>query len=443
MSDFGLRNWINFLESKGRLKSVRNKVKLQWEVAAISKKFDGEKAVLFESTNGPKVPIISNIVCNRDWYSEKLGINPRDLLKELLVRHGKRIDPKLESNAPFLERTIEEIKITDILPVPTYHEYDAGPYITAGVFFAHDPETGTRNVSIHRMQVIDKNKFGLLILPRHLKSILNRSKKSKTPLKVAVTVGLDPILLLASQLVLSPDEDEIKVAGAIKGDPISLTPAPWSGIPVPTDSEIVIEGEILPNEKHEEGPFGEFPRYYGPSGKREVLNVHSISMREDAIYYSVLPAGFDHLLMGSIPREVSLLNDLKKINPSVLDVSLPLSSSGRFHCNVQIEKQNEGETKNVLMAALSSHYDIKHVTIVDHDINIHDLQQVDWAIATRFQAHKDLFVIEGVLGSKLDPSANNGITSKMGLDATAPLGSLDKEFRTIKIPGYVSSQEQD
>ena len=146
--------------------------------------------------------------------------------------------------------------------------------------------------------------------------------------------------------------------------------------------------------------------------------------------------------MGSIPREVALLNSLRKNNPSVKDVSLPLSSSGRFHCFVKIEKQNEGEVNNILMSALSSHYDMKHVIVVDHDIDIHDLQEIDWAIATRFQAHKDLLVIEGVMGSKLDPSAKNGITSKMGLDATAPLGSLGKEFRTIKIPGYISSKEE-
>ncbi len=440
MSEFGLRSWINSLKDKERFEKIEKKVKLQWEVAAISKKFDGQSAVFFRNTDGPDVPIISNILCNREWYSEKLGLNSRDLLKELIEKQQKKIEPKLETDAKFLEKTTEEINITGTLPIPTYHEYDAGPYITAGVFFVHDPETGIRNVSIHRMQVIDKNKFGLLVLPRHLKSILNRNKKSS--LKVVVSIGLDPILLLASQLVLSPDEDEINIACAVRGEPISLTPGPWSGIAVPTDSEIVIEGEILPDEKHEEGPFGEFPKYYGPSGKREVLNIRSISMREDAIYYSVLPAGFDHLLMGSIPREVALLNDLRKNNPSVQDVSLPLSSSGRFHCFVQIKKINEGEVKNILMSALSSHYDIKHVTVVDHDINIHDLKEIDWAIATRFQAHKDLFVIDGVMGSKLDPSANNGITSKMGLDATAPLGSLEKEFRTIKIPGYISSQEE-
>ena len=440
MSDFGLRSWINSLKDKGRLESIDRRVKLQWEIAAISKKFDGRKAVFFRNTDGPEIPIISNILSDREWYSEKLGINPEDLLQELMKRQQKKIEPKLETDAPFLERIIEKINITDVLPIPTYHEHDAGPYITAGVFFVHDPETGIRNVSIHRMQVIDKNKFGLLILPRHLKSILNRSKK--TALKVAISIGLDPILLLSSQLVLSSEEDEINIACAIKGAPISLTPGPWSGIPVPTDSEIVIEGEIPPNEKHEEGPFGEFPKYYGASGKREILNVHSISMRKDAIYYSVLPAGFDHLLMGSIPREVALLNSLRKNNPSVKDVSLPLSSSGRFHCFVKIEKQNEGEVKNILMSALSSHYDMKHVIVVDHDIDIHDLQEIDWAIATRFQAHKDLLVIEGVMGSKLDPSAKNGITSKMGLDATAPLGSLGKEFRTIKIPGYISSKEE-
>ena len=226
-----------------------------------------------------------------------------------------------------------------------------------------------------------------------------------------------------------------KLRADCKGRAVDVAPAPWSGIPVPAGAEIVIEGEIPPDERRREGPFGEFPRYYSPAAEREVFRVKSIAMREEPVFYSIVAAGYDHLLMGAVPREAGLLRDLQKAVPAVTDVVLPLSGSGRFHCAVQIRKTNEGEAKSALMAALAAHYDVKHAICVDHDIDIHNPAQVDWALATRFQADKDLFVVPGAWGSRLDPSAEDGVTAKMGLDATAPLGELEGHFRSLRIPG--------
>ncbi len=431
-----LRNWLAHLEAAGRLKRVGRRVRLAHELAAISKKLDGQTAVLFESTDGPPIPVAANIACRREWYAESIGVSPGDLLGELQRRQEVRIPPRLVSNPPFLENVVtKDIDILKQLPLPTYHEMDGGPYISAGVFFARDPETGAGNVSIHRMQALEQDLFGLLVLPRHLKEMIHRAGERGEPLKVAVAVGLDPLLLMASQLVLATGEDELEVAGGLRGQAIEVASAPWSGIPVPAGSEIVIEGEIPPGEHRTEGPFGEFPRYYSEARKREVFRVRSIAMRKDAIFYSIVPAGFDHLLMGALPREAALLRDLQKAVPSVKDVTLPLSGSGRYHCVIQLEKRYEGEAKSALMAALAAHYDVKHAIAVDHDIDIHDPAQVDWALATRFQADRDLFVVPGAWGSRLDPSAKNGVTAKMGMDATVPLGALENEFRPLIIPG--------
>lgn len=431
-----LRGWLSHLETTGRLKRISQKMRLRHEIALMSKKHDGESALVFETTDGPAMPVCANIACRREWYAEALGVAPENLLREVLRRQQIRIPPRNVDDAPFLETLADEkIDVLKLLPLPTYHELDGGPYISAGVFFARDPETGAGNVSIHRMHALGPDLFGLLVLPRHLKGMIRRAHEKGEGLNVAVAVGLDPLLLMASQLVLSPGEDELEVAGGLKGAPVDVCPAPWSKIPVPAGAEIVIEGEILPGERLREGPFGEFPGYYSPADDREVLRVRSVSMRRDPVFYSILAAGFDHLLMGAIPREAGLLRDLQRAVPSVKDVVLPLSGAGRYHCVIQLDKQNEGEGKSALMAALAAHYDVKHAICVDRDINIHDPANVDWALATRFQADKDLFIVPGAWGSRLDPSAKDGVTAKMGLDATVPVGGLEKEFRSLKVPG--------
>ncbi len=435
-SSFNLSDWLAHLEATGRLQRVKKKVHLRHELAALSQKFDGESAVLFEANDGAPMSIAANIACRREWYAEALGVEPADLLYEVQRRQEVRIKPKIVPDAPFLQNcTSGGIDILKLLPLPTYHELDGGPYISAGVFFARDPDTGAGNVSIHRMHALDKDTFGLLVLPRHLKNMIRRAGERGEALKVAVCVGLDPLLLMASQLVLATGEDELEAAGGLRGGAVEVTPTPWAGILVPSGAEIVIEGEIPAGERRREGPFGEFPRYYSPAGEREVLRVHSVAMRDDAVFYSIVPAGFDHLLMGALPREAALLRDLQKAVPSVKDVTLPLSGSGRYHCVIQLEKRYEGEAKSALMAALAAHYDVKHAMAVDHDIDIHDPAQVDWALATRFQADRDLFVVPGAWGSRLDPSAKNGVTAKMGMDATVPLGALENEFRPLIIPG--------
>lgn len=431
-----LKSWLAHLEERGSLKRVSRSVSLRHELAALSQKADGQTALLFEQTDGAPMPVAANIACRRDWYADALGVAPGELLREVQRRQEIKIRPNEIADAPFLRNIItKNIDVRKILPLPTYHELDGGPYISAGVFIAQDPDSGAGNVSIHRMHALEPDLFGLLVLPRHLKGMIRRAGERGEALKAAVCVGLDPLLLMASQLVLAPGEDELEAAGGLKGRAVDAAPAPWSGIPVPASAEIVIEGEIPPDERRREGPFGEFPRYYSPAGEREVFRVKSIAMREQPVFYSIVAAGYDHLLMGAVPREAGLLRDLQKAVPAVTDVVLPLSGSGRFHCAVQIRKTNEGEAKSALMAALAAHYDIKHAICVDHDIDIHRPSQVDWALATRFQADKDLFVVPGAWGSRLDPSARDGVTAKMGLDATAPLGGLDGHFRSLRIPG--------
>ena len=230
MNAHDLKSWIAHLEQKGSLKRVSRGVSLRHEVAALSQKADGQTALLFEQTDGAPMPVIANIACKREWYADAMGVAPRELLREVQRRQEIKIKPNVVSKAPFLHNVItKEIDVQKILPLPTYHELDGGPYISAGVFIAQDPDSGVGNVSIHRMHALEPDLFGLLVLPRHLKGMIRRAAERGEPLKAAVCVGLDPLLLMASQLVLAPGEDELETAGGLKGRAVDVAPRPLVG----------------------------------------------------------------------------------------------------------------------------------------------------------------------------------------------------------------------
>ncbi len=184
-----------------------------------------------------------------------------------------------------------------------------------------------------------------------------------------------------------------------------------------------------------EGPFGEFPQYYGERANRHVIEVDAVTQRRDAIFHTIVGGGLEHLLLGGIPREATLLAHLKRSFPNVRDVHLSLGGVCRYHLYVQISKRQEGEAKNVMMGAFAGHYDVKQVIVVDEDVDIHDPAEVEWAVATRFQADRDLVVIPESQGSKLDPSTRDGVGAKMGLDATKPLAAGEMVFKRIRVPG--------
>ncbi len=219
------------------------------------------------------------------------------------------------------------------------------------------------------------------------------------------------------------------------GTPLPVAKCLSNDVRVPAESEIVIEGRLLPGVREPEGPFGEFPRYYSPQEAREVIQIDCVTHRPNALYHTIVPAGMEHLLLGDIPREATILSHLQRAFANVIDLHLAVGGVCRYHLYVQIRKQREGEAKNMIMAAFGAHYDIKQVIIVDDDVDVHDPEQVEWAVATRFQADRDLVVVGNALGSILDPSAEHGISAKMGIDATRPLKYEGLMFTRTRIPG--------
>ncbi|CAN7589304.1 UbiD family decarboxylase [Variovorax sp. LjRoot178] len=447
-----LRRWLAHLSDSGRVAVMREGTPLQHTLAAIAKRLDGRQAAYFPKPGGHAVPVVSGFMSRRAWIAEAMGVPESELLQRFrdAAERPLRWQEVAKGEAPCQQVVHRDRDVREVLPVPTHSEHDNGPYITAGLVIARNPATGVQNVSINRIQVHSKERMAILMLPRHLWAFYKAAEARNEPLEVAVVIGIDPLTLLASQAIAPIDCDELEIAGALHGAPLRVTKCLTNEVRVPADSEIVIEGRILPGVKEPEGPFGEFPKYYSAREHREVIQVDAITHRRDPIYHTIVPAEMEHLLLGSIPREATLLAHLQRSFPNVLDVHLAIGGVGRYHLYVKIKKTHEGQPKNVICAAFGAHYDIKQVIVVDDDVQVHEPQQVEWAVATRFQADRDLVVIHGAQGSVLDPSTTigqdfgdgvappphlQGLSAKMGLDATRPVVYHEHVFTKVRVPG--------
>lgn len=430
-----LRGWLRCLHESGRLATARPGVALEHELAAVAKRLDGVKAVLFPGPGGHAMPVISGLVSSRAWIAEAMGAAPSQMLARFLGAAENPVPCREITDAVVQQVRHDNVDIRKLLPVPKHSEHDSAPYITAGLVIARNPATGRQNVSINRIQIDSPKRMAMLILPRHLHAFVQMAEERGEALPVAVVIGVDPLTLLASQAVVPVDHDELEIAGALHGAPLEVVKCLTSEVRVPANAEIVIEGRILNGVREPEGPFGEFPKYYSPRDRREVIEIDCVTHRRNPLYHTIVPAEMEHLLLGAIPREATILAHLKRSFTDVLDVHLSTGGVCRYHLYVQIRKRNEGQPKNVICAAFGAHYDIKHVVVVDEDVDVHDPVQVEWAVATRFQADSDLVRIDGALGSILDPSSNNGVSAKLGFDATRPLRYEEHRFTRVRIPG--------
>ena len=430
-----LRGWLTQLESSGRLAVAKEGISLIDELAAISKRLELERAVVFPRPGGHFMPVVANVFADRSWVAESIGVSTDQLLSRFqeAVRHPL---PWVEVNSgPAQEVVHRDIDLLKLLPIPKHNELDSGPYITAGLLIARNPRTGVQNVAIHRCQISGPNRIGVLLLPRHTQHYFRMAEEAGNALEIALVIGVHPVCLLASQAIAALDEDEMEIAGALLGHPVEMVKCKTNAVRVPAHAEIVIEGRILPNVREPEGPFGEFPQYYGPRANREVIQVDAITHRKDAIFHTIVGGGAEHLVLGEVPREATLLEHLQRSFPSVLDVRLTRGGTCRYHLVIKIDKKSNGEPKNIIMGAFGGHYDVKQVVVVDQDVSIDDPHEIEWAIATRFQADRDLIVVSGAQGSKLDPSSDGGISAKMGIDATKPVEAEPMVFKRIHVRG--------
>ena len=381
------------------------------------------------------IPVVANLFADRSSIADALGVPVAKLLScfQNAVRHPL---PWVEvAAAPAQEVFHEKVDLLKQLPIPKHNEHDSGPYITAALLIARNPKTGIQNVSIHRCQVSGPDRIGALLLPRHTLHYFRMAEEAGEGLEIALVIGVHPACILASQAIAALDSDEMEIAGALLGRPIEMVRCRTNRVRVPAHAEIVIEGRILPKVREPRGAVRRVLailrtacRSRGDSGRCD----HSSQARRFPFHCR---GGVEHLLLGGIPREATLLEHLQRSFPSVHDVRLTRGGTRRYHLAVKIDKKSQGEPKNIIMGAFAGHYDIKQVVVVDMDVNIDDEREIEWAIATRFQADRDLVIVSGAQGSKLDPSSDSGISAKMGIDATKPLSTERMEFERIHVKG--------
>lgn len=440
MAVVGLREQLAWLEEKGDLFRVAAAVDPRFQLSAISKKMQNGPALYFENVKGYEMPVVVGTDNSRARIAGALGTDNEGLLQRYIKAIERPLEPRKVDTGPVKEviRT-SGFDLQRDLPVPTHYERDGGPYITTGLLVAELPEKGIRNVSMHRLQVVGPDEMGILILPRHLKAMYGEREAAGRPLEIAIVIGTDTACRLGavtwgSKIPLGLDE--FSIAGALREQPVDLVKCETVDVWVPADAEIVIEGEILPGVRQPEGPMAEFTGNYGEVWENPVIKVKAITHRKNPIYQDLLTFTPEHHLLLGLPYEPVVYSLVKARMPNIRSVCVTPAGCGKFHAVISITKTHEGDGKDTIIAGLYSIWDIKLVTVVDDDVNPFDPADVEWAVSTRFQADRDLVVISGAKGNELDPSLPApGITAKMGIDATKPIGR-SLRFDRISIPGY-------
>ena len=363
--------------------------------------------------------VVKNLVSSRELLGKYLGISPYEIarnLAEIEKREGK-IEISEFSNLDVVKK---DVNLSD-LPILRYYPKDGGRYITAGVVIAKREDF---NASIHRMMVIDERSVAIrLVAPRHTYLMWKEAVESGEELEVAVVIGVHPLFLFASATRVGVGK-EFEYAAKLMGQ---LKLFRKGNLLVP-DSEIILFGRIT-GEMVKEGPFVDITSTYDRERKEPRLVFDEMYVKEDFIYHSITPGGAEHQMLMGIPYEPVIYRFVSNVC-KVRNVVMTPGGFHYFHCIVQIEKRSEGDAKNAILAALAANPSMKGVVVVDTDIDILDYKDIEFAIATRFQPHKDLVVVEGVRGSSLDPSA--GVTtSKWGIDATMPLDRMEDFKRVV------------
>lgn len=396
-----------------------------------------DKALMFHKVIGYDMPVVSGIIRSQKRAIMGMGC---DSYREIETRLQQGIDhpiaPKHVQRSPAKEviRTGKEVDLFS-LPIPMFSIYDGGPMITAGITIARDPEFGL-NSGIYRFLVKERNLTGIdLVTPNNMRLFAQRAYEAGRPCPISISIGNHPFENLGSGYSAPLGTDEMSIAGGIRGAAVELMPCETIDLPCIADSEIVLEGEILPIGWTEpEGRFGEFTRLMGGLHWNPVVRINAVTMRRDAIYYA-LHMPWENTWLMAPTRYAAIRSALKTASVQVKDINVTLGGCGFWHAIVSIKKQ-AGEAKNALLAALSV-MNMKHVVVVDDDIDVFNPTDVEWAIATRVQGDRDVIVIPGGRAKPLDPSlpvTPPGVVptgAKVGIDATISEGIPRERFERI------------
>ncbi|MEM1564086.1 MAG: UbiD family decarboxylase [Candidatus Bathyarchaeia archaeon] len=437
-----LRSFLSRMEEEGEILHIKEEVSINFEISYLIKAFDADGPILmFDNVEGTKTNIVANVCGTRKRICKALGVQPEGLYSRLLEAWRNPQKPKIVEDGAVKE-VVEEPDLLRI-PILTHFERDAGPYITSAVVHAKSLDGTVENVSIHRLQLLDEKHLAIRLVPRHLYKLWQMAKEAEVDLDVAISIGVHPAVMLAASSPVPFGVNEFEVANTLLGGKLELVKCKYVDAYAPADAELVLEGRISASKEAPEGPFVDITGTYDIERQQPVVEIVNIMHRKDYIYQALLPSGAEHRLLMGLPHEASIYEAVSKVVPRVKAVNLSVGGGGWLHAIISIEKQLDGDGKNALLAAFAAHPSLKHAVVVDSDIDVFDMTDVEWAIATRFQAAEDLLIIENVRGSTLDSSANQetGLTSKMGLDATRPLTKPKEKFEKARIPASKRVEE--
>ena len=424
-----MRAYLDSLRAAGDLHVVQREIDPKHELAAVTAAFQQrhDGAILFENVRGAPMPVVSNVYGSRRRLCALVGAPDLAFCPawdRLVARAPERAELR---EAPAVRR---RIALSD-LPHVTYFEKDAGPYITAGILLAEHPDTGVPNLSFHRAMHVSDGELRIRIGSSHDLTRYQRAAEAKgEALEAAMLIGAAPEIFLAACASIPPDADELAVANAVAGGPLAMTPCETVGLSVPADTQIVIEGRILPHERRPEGPFGEFMGYYVPEEDNHVFEVTAVTACADPVYHALVCGSPEDLIPLETAIASKIYRHLTALLPGIVDVSC---NPQLLNTVVKIDKQYEGHARHVLMAAFGAHMDYsKTCMVTDEDVDIHDLNDVWWAFVTRGRADTRSLVVPDVPGFYRDPHKDHW--GRLGIDATKPWGR-EAEFERKRIPG--------
>jgi 2,5-furandicarboxylate decarboxylase 1 len=424
--DTSFRSALDRMIARGRLEAYTGQINPHLDVAAALKKRDGGPALMFTSVQGYEIPIIGNLLCCQSNCEAAFGIDVHEIRNAIGRGFSSPIAPVLVNKAAAQEGVhTDKIDLARILPVLFHTPQDAGRFITGGVVIVRDPDTGIYNASFHRLQLIGPNRTAIkLDYGRHLRLTFERAKRSGIALPIVVCIGADLALQYTAATMgsqMPENADELAAAGGFCGRPLAVVKAVTQDLLVPAETEIVLEGHILPDQTTEEGPFGEFVGYLSPANDSPIFEITAVTHRERPLYQVINGYSLETTMLRKYVLEASLLKVLQAASPIVVDAEMTGGGLHRFHAVLQVRKssaQHDGLQRNAILAAFGALKDLDLIIAVDDDIDIRNPQDVEYAVATRMEASRDLFVIPDARGHEYVRVSANGIRAKVGIDAT-------------------------
>jgi UbiD family decarboxylase len=432
------REFIDKMRKEGKALTLKKPVSRNLEMAGVFKALESRRMPIIGKDKESGMDVVCNVYPTKELVAESLGCAVQELVMKMrsAIENPKAPAVVGRKDAPVLE--IEEKPDLLSLPIPLHTAGDGGPYFSSAVVFAKDPELG-QNASFHRMMVLGKDSLAIRILPRHLNTFVERADQRGESLKIAFAVGLPINMLLAGATSVKLGVDESHIANSLS--PIRMVELE-NGIRVPADAEFVYLGEIT-RETHTEGMFVDLTETYDIAREQRVVKLHKVFHRKGPMHHILLPGGLEHKMLMGMPREPTIWKEVEKDGIRVSNVSITPGGCSWLHGVVAIKKEKDDDGKRAIDAAFRGHSSMKHVVIVDDDIDILNPFEVEWAIATRFQASKGMKIYENAKGSSLDPSADpqTYATTKVGIDCTKSLGNkkaFEKaQFMKVNVSDYL------